>query len=309
MKETEFFNLLNIMSLPVNDRLVNLDDKFILIDNLDITENDCNKILDACTRHFINSPYPFKLNYMQICLCLDGRLHVRLNMEDCIIEKNDLLVTWPGSVGECIDISSDFRSILIGFSDKAYVPEVNIKSSMILRKYLTFHHIIHVPDDDVNELVTIYKLMYKKIKQPDFEYKSEVIKSYMQIFSLDMCNLMSTYIEKQDSGVDTRQKQLFYKFMNIVHQYYSSERSVSFYADKMCLSPKYLSQAIYQYSGRHASEWIRDFVILEAKALLRTQEYTVQQVSDRLNFPNQSFFGVYFKKSVGCSPKAYLEMK
>lgn len=178
-----------------------------------------------------------------------------------------------------------------------------------MRKHMTFNHIIHVSDDDANELVTIYRLMKKKIRQPEFEYKNEVIKSYMQIFGLDLCNLVSSYIEKHESMVDSRKKQLFYKFMDLVHQYYCSERSVIFYADKMCLSPKYLSQTIFQYSGRHASEWIRDFVILEAKVLLRTKEYTVQQVSDKLNFPNQSFFGVYFKKSVGCSPKAYLEME
>ena len=58
-------------------------------------------------------------------------------------------------------------------------------------------------------------------------------------------------------------------------------------------------------SGRYAGQWIRDYVVLEAKALLKSGEYTVQQVSDRLNFANQSFFGSYFKKAVGCSPSAY----
>lgn len=309
MNKTEFFNLLDLMPLSDNERLVNLDDKFILIDNLDVEGYAKEQIYDACKEYFVGSPHPFKLTYIQFCLCLGGSLHVRLNMEDCLIGKNDLLIGWPGSVGELVDISSDFRSILIGFSDMAYVPEVNIKSSMIMRKHMTFNHIIHVSDDDANELVTIYRLMKKKIKQPEFEYKNEVIKSYMQIVGLDLCNLMSSYIEKHESMVDSRKKQLFYKFMDLVHQYYCSERSVIFYADKMCLSPKYLSQTIFQYSGRHASEWIRDFVILEAKVLLRTKEYTVQQVSDKLNFPNQSFFGVYFKKSVGCSPKAYLEME
>lgn len=62
-------------------------------------------------------------------------------------------------------------------------------------------------------------------------------------------------------------------------------------------------------SGRRPVEWIRDYVMLDAKALLKSGKYTVQQVSDMLNFPNQSFFGTYFKKESGVSPKAYMSGK
>ena len=73
----------------------------------------------------------------------------------------------------------------------------------------------------------------------------------------------------------------------------------------MYLTPKYLSQVIYQASGRHAGEWIKDYVILEAKILLKSGKYTVQQVGDMLNFANASFFGKYFKAATGCSPKQF----
>lgn len=86
---------------------------------------------------------------------------------------------------------------------------------------------------------------------------------------------------------------------------YTKERSVSYYADRLCVTPKYLSQVIHKVSGRFAGDWITDFVILEAKALLKSRKYTIQQVSDKLNFANQSFFGKYFKENVGCSPSKY----
>ena len=98
-------------------------------------------------------------------------------------------------------------------------------------------------------------------------------------------------------------------FMQLLKEHYVSERNIGFYADKLCLSPKYLSQMVLAASGRHVKDWVRDYVILEAKALLRSRQYTVSQVSDMLNFPNQSFFGVYFKKAVGCSPSAYQSME
>lgn len=116
---------------------------------------------------------------------------------------------------------------------------------------------------------------------------------------------MSPYIEQQDTQYVSRKKQIFDQFTLLLRQHYTQERSISFYAEKLSITPKYLSQVIYDISGQHARNWIRDHVILEAKALLKCGKYNVQQVSDMLNFANQSFFGVYFKKAVGCSPSAY----
>ncbi len=64
---------------------------------------------------------------------------------------------------------------------------------------------------------------------------------------------------------------------------------------------------IYKESGKHAKDWIRDFVIKDAKTMLKSGNYTVQEVSEILHFANQSFFGKYFKEAVGCSPIAYKE--
>lgn len=133
--------------------------------------------------------------------------------------------------------------------------------------------------------------------------------SYMQVLCCNACQLMIPYIEMQETQVGNRKKQIYDKFMELLQQYYATERSIGFYADKMCITPKYLSQMVYAVSGRHAGDWIRDYVILEAKALLKSRKYTIQQISDMLNFANQSFFGVYFKKEVGCSPKAYQNAK
>ena len=109
-----------------------------------------------------------------------------------------------------------------------------------------------------------------------------------------------------ETKTENRQEKIFNRFLDLVQTHYKEERSISFYADKMCLTPKYLSLVIHQVSGRFAGEWIKDYVILEAKALLKSKAYTVQQVSDLLNFSNASFFGKFFKAAVGCSPRKYI---
>ena len=80
----------------------------------------------------------------------------------------------------------------------------------------------------------------------------------------------------------------------------------SWYADRLCVSPKYFAQVIYKESGKYAKDWIRDYVIRAAKKMLKSGNYTVQEVSDALHFANQSFFGTYFKKAVGLSPKDFI---
>jgi AraC-like DNA-binding protein len=82
---------------------------------------------------------------------------------------------------------------------------------------------------------------------------------------------------------------------------------VSFYAEEMNLTPNYLSGLMKTYSGKTASEWIDEYVIIEAKTLLKFSGFNIQQVAYKLNFPNQSTFGKYFKRLTGMSPKSYVE--
>ena len=94
-------------------------------------------------------------------------------------------------------------------------------------------------------------------------------------------------------------------FIGLVREHHRRERTVAFYADKLFISPKYLSLIIKETLGRSAAEIIDDYVILEAKNLLRFSGKDIQQVSYELNFPNQSSFGKYFKHLTGLSPSEY----
>lgn len=102
-----------------------------------------------------------------------------------------------------------------------------------------------------------------------------------------------------------RQNELFYNFFHLLLLNYKQHRSVSYYAGKLCFTPRYLSTVIKAVSGRSVTEWIDDFVVSEAMYLLRHTTRSVQQIAYNMNFPNQSFFGSYFKAHVGCSPTEY----
>ena len=195
--------------------------------------------------------------------------------------------------------------VIIAFSADYIISESSPAGTVIVRKFLAQNSMMQLSDDETEEILTLYRAMRAKVRQPSFNYKREALRGYMQVLYYDVCQVMTRYVEKFDTGRSSRKKQIFDQFIQLLQQYCTSERSIVFYAEKLCLTPKYLSQVVRAVSGRHAGEWIRDYVILEAKALLKSQQYSVQQVADMLNFANQSFFGVYFKKAVGCSPSVY----
>ena len=110
-------------------------------------------------------------------------------------------------------------------------------------------------------------------------------------------------VEKKPS----REELYFKQFMSLLNKHYITDRSVMFYADKMHLSPKYLSAVVKKVSGQTPSNWIDGLVIMEAKNLLKYSEMNIQEIAYMMNFPNQSFFGKYFKQRTGMTPSAYRE--
>lgn len=105
--------------------------------------------------------------------------------------------------------------------------------------------------------------------------------------------------------VRTRKEEIMARFLLAVSEHFREQRQVSFYADMLCITPKHLSTVVKEVSGRTAGNWIENYVVMEAKVMLRTTDLPVQEIANRLNFLNQSFFGKYFKHLTGVSPSQF----
>ena len=114
-----------------------------------------------------------------------------------------------------------------------------------------------------------------------------------------------THLRAPETSARSRNDEYFNQFMSELTKHYMQERSVGFYAGQLHLTPKYLTTIIRKTSGRTAAEWIDDYVVLEAKNLLKYSTMSIQEIAYCLNFPNQSFFGKYFRSHTGMTPSAY----
>jgi YesN/AraC family two-component response regulator len=105
----------------------------------------------------------------------------------------------------------------------------------------------------------------------------------------------------------SRERDIFNKFIYLVNRSNGIERQLDYYADKMCLSQRYLGSIIRNVSGVTAKEWIDRAAITEIKVLLKHSDKQITQIADQLHFPNYSFFSKFFKRLTGTTPKKYRE--
>ena len=279
-------NELEMMMLPISERTLTFGNELMLADNFNLPPIEEREI-----EVHLTPACPFKVMFTMIMICTRGYMRFRYNLQEYTLKAGTILIIQPNSFGECLEISKDFQVAYISYKDESYIEENSASILSQFRNKMTQQAVINVSEEKMNELLTIYRTIRKTDTGPYTEFTREALKGYMRVILADTYQELAKMMET--NGTDykkSRSKYLFEKFLNLVQQCYTKERSVTFYAETMYLTPKYLSQVIYQASGRHAGEWIKDYVILEAKILLKSGKYTVQQVGDMLNFANASFF-------------------
>ena len=97
--------------------------------------------------------------------------------------------------------------------------------------------------------------------------------------------------------------------MQLVSRYATQEHNIDFYAQRLFISPRYMSTLVKQVSGKAAKQWIDDAIIARVKVELRHTNKSAAQIADQMNFPNPSFFCKYFKRMTGMTTQAYREAK
>ena len=274
------------------------------IDEVDYIENDF-VIFDEKSSLPV-AHYPSRINAVVIAVCLEGSFRVRVNLQEYEMTKNTLLLTFPEQILQSVNRSSDFAGLFIVIS-----PTFIDRSLKTMKEILPF--MFYAKDNpclpltfkEVEYIKEYHSLLWSKVKMTDNLYRSEITKGILFSLFYEIYNIISHQMPVQSSPAKSRKEELFKLFMKEVAENYKIERSVSFYANKLCLTPKHLSGVVKEVSGKTAGEWIDNIVILEARALLKSTDMSIQEIAEELSFANQSFFGKYFKHYVGVSPKQY----
>lgn len=302
MKSDNVFLTLNLSDLSAQSGAMHIDNKLILIDNFNNTDDGEN----YSELSFAN--YPIKLSFTVAMLVLSGGIKVKINLEDFEARAGDAITVFKGNIGEFCSLLPNTRMAVIAFSDEFFNVEKHLSTAISIQQHIYINPVLHIDRQFLNESLDIYNRMKLKLQEEDNEFREGALRGYTQVLMYNAYN----YFTKMKNNIDIssergRNQEIYTRFIKAVQKDYIHERSITYYAGILCISPKYLSQVVKNVTGRLAGEWISDYVILEAKALLKSNKYTVQQVCDMLNFANQSFFGKYFKRKTGMSPKFYMK--
>ena len=224
----------------------------------------------------------WKLEGGAIYFCRSGWAHVTIDLKDYEIVENTQIVLLPGTIIRVNGSSSDFTASFFGFPKEMF-REACLRFEPIFFRFIT---------------TAIYN-------DRENRFRNQIAKNHLQSFMLDIYDKCYRYFDRQEIEGGSRQDEIFKKFIALVHENCIAEREVTFYANKLCISTKYLTGICKSVTGEAAKKLIDDFSILEIKVLLQSTELTIQEIADRLGFPDQSYLGRYFKRHEGMSPKEY----
>jgi AraC-like DNA-binding protein len=162
--------------------------------------------------------------------------------------------------------------------------------------------VLELTDEELDSFANYYSKVRKVLSDVDNPYRTEVITHMTVLFFYEVSY---RYHKTSERKPKTSRERLVDSFLNLVQANHSEHRLLDFYADKLGITPKYLTTLVKKQTGTSATDWIEKYVILEAKAMLKSTNLTINQISDELNFSSQTFFGKFFRRLAGVSPSDY----
>lgn len=243
-----------------------------------------------------------------IFVCLEGEVEMTISTQHCVMKAGDVSFAQSGHLATMLRFSPDCKFLLVMSSDEFYMPPLTAHEAASFRRELSSHPIARLSDAYQRGIKILYRMIANALsKRDELHYVRRTVQGFFQSMFFMVMSTYATQASENSPYTNARQEGIFNRFIKLVEMHYATERGIAFYADKLCITPKYLSQLIYKASGMYAGDHIDHYVIGEAKLLVKSRKYSIAQISDMLHFTSQAYFCRYFKKHTGYSPIEFAE--
>jgi AraC-like DNA-binding protein len=246
---------------------------------------------------------PYRSNYYKIGLVLRGHARLKVNLETYDIGPNSLMLLSPYVIKQWPFFSSDFEGLSIFFTQEF----IAANSSLNLDTFSFFErdarHVFPLTPTQAESIGDLLRNIEQRYDAPH-DYREEILRSLIHILLHEIAPIYSQQHVAANT-IQTRSQLIFAEFKKLVNTHYATERSLAFYADKLCITPKHLAETVKETTGKRAAEWLAEAVLLEANVLLQNPALTIAQIADTLHFADQSTFGRFFRNNTGVSPATY----
>lgn len=255
----------------------------------------------------LDSAKEVKMGFFVLVLCLKGSASLYINGQLYTINPNDLLLCHPNIMlgvnkisddieFRCVCMSPDYVQQLISFFGEAWNAKL----------YFERNPIMLLNEEEITSVCLYYDLIRSRLERPPFLHQREVVDSLFMAFLYEFANVVRRYVTINPPEFSSAEN-LFSEFLNLLSAEYPKKRFVKYYAEKLNVTPKYLSAVCKNISGYTALDLINQCVIKDILYALKKKENGIKDIAYGLDFPNLSFFGKYVKKHLGMSPRMYRE--
>lgn len=259
--------------------------------------------------------YPCRFHGYMAFFCIKGEFEVEINLKKFTIRKDSMFIYTPGNIVRVTNIDprkkESVHFVVVAISEDLMSSTRFDFSKLYNESLRLLESPCVVINEKEREMCKKYFELAEEVSSLGMPNTRESVAALISSVFYLMGALWTdrlTEAKKKDDNVSTRSRIILEDFLLLVRDHHTKERSLSFYADKLYLTPKYLSKLIKSVSGKSAHEWIDSFVILEAKNLLKYSDMSIKSIVYDLNFPNQTTFYRFFKTKTGMTPSEYRKM-
>lgn len=274
-----------------------MEGKVLLFDN---TEG--NNYLAA-----MSNPDGSRFMHFMLFVPLRGELNIIVNGQHAIFRQGQVFTSYPDVEMRFHNATPDTQYLLF-----VVYPDMlkSIYDDLMLRYDITkFQQGFNVSDIDettLHQLIIIYNELKRECVQEDYTYRMTVIRNLLDLLVIKI-HVVNKQQDRMDNDPDSRQYIIYQRFLKLLNEYADKHRTVQFYADEMQISPKYLSYVTIQYTGKNASQWIGEYVVVKARTLISVHHKTTAEVAEILNFENSNSFNRFFKRVTDMTPREYIK--
>lgn len=249
---------------------------------------------------------PRRMNFILIGLCTKGQVEYQVDTQQQTIRPCDLLLVSERHVVDHYQPSPDMEGLCMIVSVPFFHEVIqNVRDVSSLFLLSRSHPVMKLQQKDINTFKEYFAAIKRKINDTGNHFRKDLIRTLLLAMFYDLSNVI--YRAQTSPARQTRSNVIFSQFIKLVEEHCKTERRVSWYADQMNLTAKYLSECVKTASARTPNEWIDNYVLMELRLTLKNSSKSIKEIAKELNFPNQSFLGKYFKERMGMSPKLYRE--
>ena len=252
--------------------------------------------------------FPCRIDAFIIGVGTEGETSVSFNLHEFKLKKDSIFIFTPKNVLQ-VNSQQYFKADVIAISPD-FMRRINIDIKNMMPLFLKFveNPALTLTPEESRSMRGMIAQIERETRGPETHFSFDIVSGLIAATIYKVGDIMYHYLAEhpeEQNNSHNRAEEYFKQFTHLRGEHFREERSVGFYARQLCITPKYLTTLIKRISGQSVSEWIDNYVILEAKTLLKYSTMSIQEIAYYLNFPNQSFFGSYFKRNTGMSPSQY----